>query len=424
MLNKAKQFIERHALLSEGDTVLVALSGGRDSVALLTALHRLGYALEAAHVNFQLRGADSDADEAFCRALCGRLSVPLHILREKPEGNTQQSARDIRYRFFEQILDESGIGAVATGHHLDDQLETIVFRFLKGAGVEGMGGIPVKKGRRIRPLLGIRRDEITSYLEEEGISWREDASNQTSDYDRNRIRHELLPVLLEFSPELAEIWNRQAGIFKATSSFIDMAADAWESPEIEWPVDSLENNHPVLWKLLERRGYSSRQMDEVVGLKFSQPGAKVLSATHRAVRDRSAVWLVRRTADHPVERSFSTVSELTAFFEVGNLSPKALQMPDDHWSAVFDPAALSFPLDLRSWKAGDRFTPLGSKGSQLISDLLVQQKVPLHRKPHVLVLEDSNAILWVVGYHRSDKGLITGDSQKALILKAPQAHRS
>ena len=211
MLSSIQEFIESNKLFSKTDQLLVAVSGGIDSVVLLQSLHQLGYSLTIAHCNYQLRGEESDGDEAFVRKLAESLGVPIHVIHfqtaeiaKQSNESIQMVARRLRYDWFEQLMKQEGGNFVATAHHLNDSLETVLFNFTKGTGIAGLSGIPAKIGKVVRPLMGTTKAEILEFAEQEKLAWREDSSNDSTKYLRNRIRHKVLPVLKTINPNFEQ----------------------------------------------------------------------------------------------------------------------------------------------------------------------------------------------------------------------------
>lgn len=415
MLDKIAAYIAKHALLQTGDRVGVACSGGVDSIVLLRSLHALGYAVEAAHMNYGLRGPESDADQVLVEATCKELGAICHVekVQVPKEANIQLAARDMRYAWLAELKLERGWHAVATGHQADDHLETLVFRFMRGTGSAGLAGIPVRNGDIIRPLRGERRMDVVGFAQMQGWTWREDTSNATDAYARNDIRHNILPLMLQRNPAMVDSWVESSQMFEATKHYLQSQADAHEGLHIFWKSEDLQPHHPVLWILLQRRGFSSALMDQVVRLSQAQSGAQVQSATHQVVAYGGGVWIspVKTPAfEVKVLRSWEDLEQVFGVVQSSEVPNPPVSDAD---TFLGDADVMPFPLWWRPWKTGDRIRPIGMQGSQLISDVLTQAKVPAHFKQEIGVLATRDQVVWVPGFKRSNVALISKNTQKA-----------
>ncbi len=431
---KVRPFIDREDLIAPGTRVLVGLSGGVDSVVLLHLLTRMGYRTEAAHVNYRLRGAASDADEAFARDLCQRLGVPLHVAafdteaHAREHGQTiQEAARELRYDYFARLAEQEGVRAVAVAHHLDDQAETVLLNLLRGAGPEGLAGMPARRALTpggnallVRPLLHVRRVDIEAYARAEGLAWREDASNLSPKYRRGVLRSAVLPLLEEhFGPAAAANIARSAALLRAyvedtlrpeLAAHFEQAAHE-EPPGGRLDLDALRAL-PAVWRgrlVLEalRRWLpdaprSAALVGAVVGLIEAQAGRRVALRDGTVWRERAGLFFAPKQASEADDGAAlapgDAVEAGRGLLRVELLAARPARLDADAPEAVVaDADRLAFPLTARRWRPGDRFRPLGMQGAKKVSDFLTDEKVPPHRRAETLVLLSGDEIVWVVG---------------------------
>jgi tRNA(Ile)-lysidine synthase len=425
----------------------VAVSGGADSVYLLHALKDLGVAVAVLHVNHQLRGADSDLDEAFVRALAAKCGLPVHVLAQSlAAGNVEQEARRARYAFFRQCIAAGICDAIATGHTLDDQAETVLGRFLRGAGTAGLSGIrPVTADRVIRPLLGVRRDEIRKRLRERGISWREDVSNANTDFLRNRLRHDIMPQLASVNPSLPEV-------LASTATWAQGEEQYWSEEvarlEGEYFVPAREaillrtpalNQLPVaaqrrlLRRAVERVRGSLRAIDfshieAMRGLMASREGSGRIQLPDLDVY-RSFDWLRLAPVglDSRLERDFEIIlnapgrtclperllimdMELVKAHDVYNNQMNVLD-----WSRCAGSHA--GPLKLRNWRPGDSYHPAGKSGPEKIKSLFQEYRVPLWERRTWPVITQGRSILWTRRFGVSVEFAARPESGQILLIR-------
>jgi tRNA(Ile)-lysidine synthase len=432
MLEQFLNHLSRFELCQKTDTILLAVSGGVDSMTMLHLFMKADYHFSVAHCNFQLRGKESDDDELFVREVCKKLQVPVYTRRFETESfaweqglSIQMAARDLRYAWFDELMNFHGYNLLATGHHLDDSMETILLNLTKGSSTEGLAGIPVKNGNVIRPLLFASRAQVEAYAAEMSLTWREDKSNLTDDYQRNFIRHHVIPKLKELNPSLESTWQQGIEKIQGDLELVHHYFEEWKTKfvkETPYRIDiqkkGLEPFHvsaALLWRFIKKYAFNFEQAREVIhGLK-GQPGKRFLSSTHVLVIDRDALII----SPHPQE--WNTVHIEREQHEI-SLGPWKLQLslPENtiHGSgkmeASLDADKLTFPLVWRRWKNGDSFQPLGMKHRKKISDFLVDSKLSLVDKNNVTVLESAGQIAYVIGMRIDDRFKIT-DQTKAVI---------
>ena len=441
MLESVRQFIEEHQLFNlETDPILVAVSGGLDSVVLLDVLHRLGAQVAVAHCHFGLRGEDADADEQFVRKLAKQYGLPYfaEFFRTKEfatqEGiATQMAARLLRYRWFEQVRETQGLAYVATAHHRRDQTETMLLNLAHGTGLAGLHGIQLKNGHIIRPLLGLGRDDLHEYLVERGLRWREDDSNDSPVYQRNLLRHEVLPVLREINPGLddtrAGTAERVGGADEIVRRYVaDTAAQARrDEAEVTYlNIATLQKTAAtalVLHEILRPFGFAWPVVKDIVGAFGGESGRRFDSPTHRLVKDRENLVITpRRVAQFGTYQLAAGQTDLLADglrlrAELHD-DAKHFIIPRSKSTAALDADKIKFPLTLRRWQEGDWFMPLGMKGKKLLSDFLIDQKVPLNLKDDVRVLTSADGkICWVVGWRVDERFKVEEATERVLTVQ-------
>ncbi|WP_430809776.1 MULTISPECIES: tRNA lysidine(34) synthetase TilS [unclassified Carboxylicivirga] len=401
---------------SSHDKLLVATSGGADSMALLNVLADAGYSVVAAHCNFQLRGQESDADEQLVTSFCQARAIPLHTRRFDTTGyasrykvSIEMAARDLRYSWFDALMAEHGLDAVVTGHHGNDAIETFFLNLVRGTGVRGLSGIRYRHGKVLRPLLSCKRLVLERYCSEQQIAYRHDASNDDTKFMRNKIRHELIPVFEQMNPTFFETMqanlrhlNDAALLLESeVSRFIDTDVVV-EDNKVMIPISRLDD-YPhcasLLFEVLRPYGFNSAVVGEVVKQLHGRSGKQFFSSTHRLIKDRHNL-LVLPIEDIGVQHFWleegTTKAALT-------MEVKVYEKPDDfrfsRQSTLIhlDADLLDFPLLVRKWKQGDAFVPLGMKGFKKLSDFFIDEKYSLKDKEDAWLLLSGEDIVWVLG---------------------------
>jgi tRNA(Ile)-lysidine synthase len=425
LVSRVKEFISLNALPSSESPVLVAVSGGSDSVALLRVLLELGYQVHVAHCNFGLR-TESGEDEEFVKSLAQQFRVRCFVRRfsdadfaaGRGEG-IQQVARRLRYAFFEELMLDLEIKHCAIAHHADDQAETMIQSFFRGMGPVILHGMPVQRGPYFRPLLFLPKAEIVAWLQQRDQSWRHDRSNDKDDYQRNLVRNQLIPVLQRLHPDFSQHFLNQASrhaahwalfqdIFEPLAQKVVQVRDEKYSISFEAFSRHLDWKHFPLfldWWLLQK-GCSGTAIHEMQRLVDSEIGATYKGVGFELLRDRDQ-FVFRRIPQsvpfaeieipqdrllHPIAFAGSTFRFILEPFPPNRDSAGNAQM---HW---LDVGKLDFPLRLRLWRQGDRMQPFGMTGTKLISDILIDQKRDRFAKESTWVLEDKNGIVLLDGY--------------------------
>lgn len=458
LLTKVKTWVERHRLLTAGDRVVAACSGGPDSLALVHILHRLqpayGFDLVVAHVDHMLRGAESAREAEFVRAFCRQLGLDCRVtaidvprVRAERGGSTEEVARALRYAFLREVADSLGGAKIATGHHRDDQAETVLINFLRGAGPRGLRGMQPAAAGIIRPLLSVTRQEIEAYCAAAGLTPCLDSSNLHTDYLRNRVRLELLPLLArEYNPAIGENLARLAEIMADQHDFLrQCAADAYthvaRETEGRLALDSTALaalpaalRREVLRLAIEKKrgsltGISFWHVEKLlemalagkVGSLFTLPGGLSFVRTYDglATVDHTEDGARAAVGIAPPGRAL-TVPGVTEVPELGLIVVATLHdarpAASGRLTAVFDWQALSPPLVVRTRVAGDRFWPAGMQGSKKLKEFFIDAKVPRTERDYVPLICDQDGILWVAGYRQSARGRPDGATRRFLQL--------
>ncbi|MBK8657397.1 MAG: tRNA lysidine(34) synthetase TilS [Bacteroidetes bacterium] len=420
---------------------MLAVSGGLDSVVMMNLFKSAGFPFAVAHANFQLRGEDSNADEEFVKSLANQFgaaffSVKFNTDKYKNENSVslQVAARKLRYEWFEQILNtarssEMPLINIATAHHLNDSIETVLLNLTRGTGVRGLRGIPERNGHVIRPLLFASRSELEDYAQQNGIVHREDSSNATDKYARNKIRHHVIPVLKEINPSLEntlsssiQIFSELADLYVRKQQIIQRNLFIEKQGELFIPIRKLKSiNHvaSILYERLNEFGFNASQVDDLLSVIDSQPGIQFCSATHRIIRDRKFFIL---TPVSGVQPSLTVVEKGVELIQVGNYSfsftlssAQDVKVKSAKQFAFVDAALVNFPVVIRPWRAGDYFYPFGMKlKKKKLKKFFTDEKIPLHEKENALVMEFDGKIIWVCG-HRLDERFRVTDKTKTVL---------
>ena len=398
-------------------TIFLACSGGVDSMTLLSILHNANWKVEVLHVNYQLRGKDSEQDMQLVLDTCKTLSIPCHLKRidlqailNSKGGNLQEVARKVRYDFFEEKRSLSQNNYIALGHHKNDQIETFFMHLGRKSGIMGMGCMPSEHHRFIRPLLPFSKEEIIQYAKENGIGWREDNSNKTNKYTRNILRNILLPELQIEIPSLEESILLLIEKFQETQLELErivspILQNIYKDEILPFSdYDLLSENEKV--ELIRQLGHKARLVKELDKLRLTQKGKKIniekidsQNAFAEIIREDSYFKFVKATENKCALPSLiiTATTHLPLTFLKNEI--------------YVDPSKIEGELHLRKWKAGDRMQPIGMKGSKLISDIIKDAKVPSNEKKEILILEDDEKILWCVNI-RCGKETIADDTTK------------
>ncbi len=433
------KFIEQNNLFTAQNRILLAVSGGMDSVLMAHLFKAAGYNFGIAHCNFMLRGADADADQQFCQSLAQQLDVPFYTINfDTPQFANQHklsvqiAARELRYNWFEQIRQQHGFKAIALGHHQNDTIETILLNLTRGTGIAGLHGIQPKNGHLVRPLLFMGRDEVKSIVEEQQIAYVEDASNASTKYARNKLRHEVVPVLKSLNPNLENTFENNLRHFRQLEKLLEQQVQTLNSAlinyrddEVSIAISEVKKLFPqqlLLFKLLQPFGFIEPVVDDLIAALDSQPGKAFRSATHNLIIDRGKLLITPVAGLEPplpVTLNQDDVFAVYGQYRLNLLHEETPLIVKDNPSATsIDAEKLVYPLTMRHWQQSDYFYPLGMKTRQKLSDFFVHQKVPLHKKSQVPLLVNGNGdIIWVAGYRPDDRYKVTRNTKKVTIFE-------
>jgi len=441
MLQKFINYFQRLRLFNpETDKILLAVSGGMDSVALADLFHRTGYLFDIAHCNFQLRGEESEMDAHFVEQMALRMSCECYVKRfntneyAKQHGvSIQMAARELRYKWFDQLLSENGYHYIATAHHLDDQIETFFINLLRGTGIAGLHGILPMQNNVIRPLMFSDRKEIEKYIDDNQLSFRLDKSNLSLKYQRNKIRLQLIPVLAEINPDYQRAINETIERIKDSEIIYRNEIEAIKKKIIKTEKDntiklsipSLKKLSPLnswLFELLSPYGFNYQVINDIARSFDAISGKTFYSKTHRLVKDRDELIITSDevsdfNATYMVQRGDTSLSEpfmlhMEVISDPGNYKIETVASV-----AGLDFDKLTFPLMLRRWREGDAFYPLGMSGRKKISDFFIDNKISLPDKESAWLLISGNDIVWLIGHRIDERFKITFNTKNIYRLK-------
>ena len=419
---------------------LVAISGGADSVCLLLKMIEEGRSVEAVHCNFHLRGDESDRDEAFVVSLCQRLGVPLHRVHFDTKEyaalhkvSIELAARELRYRYFEQLRQDIGAEAIMVAHHRDDNVETVLMNMVRGTGIRGMAGIRPVNGHILRPLLDMSRADIEAYLARKGETYVTDSTNLEDDATRNKFRHHVIPLLQSLNPKASENIHSTSRHIAEAEKILSWAIsrarhDVFLSPSLI-DIDKLlsfVSPSYLLNEICRDYGFTPSQCDDMLAAaSASHVGATFLSSTHIAaiatVGGSLCIQFAPKSAQPmeyrlPEPGIYRLADGLSLTLEKTDISDD-FRISKSPEVATLDINKVKFPLTLRPIRQGDRFTPFGMKGTKLVSDYLTDIKCSVIDRQRQMVVEDSTGmIIWLVGRRTNDKCRIDSSSNAALII--------
>ena len=437
MLQKVSTYIAKHALLAAGELHLVALSGGADSVALLCILHALNYHIEAIHCNFHLRGTESDRDEQFVKSLCEKFEIRLHLIHfdtneyaKLHQVSIEMAARELRYKYFEQLRQDIGASSVCVAHHQNDSVETLLINLIRGAGIHGLTGIRPRNGSIIRPLLCVNRKEIENYLDSIGQDYVTDSTNLTADIVRNRLRLEVLPILNQINPGAIDNISRTAQYLTEAervyteavrgdiARYVSHTAEGGEYVA-KSNLNSLPSPECFLHEWLNPYGFNRSQIAQLLDrLDECNVGREFTSATHSLITTHDNIVLETKIEQiKPLRIPEEGRYVYTDGHSINIKETEDITISKAINCATLDASKVQFPLTLRHAQNGDRFNPFGMTGTKLLSDYLTDIHLSLHEKRRQLVVVDATGqIIWVVNRRTSNSCCITSNTSRVLSI--------
>jgi tRNA(Ile)-lysidine synthase len=451
LLFRFLDYMGKEGLLPEKSRLLLAVSGGLDSVALCELCKEAGFDFVIGHANFQLRGEESIRDEAFVKALGEKYACKVWIKRFDTEKyavekklSIQVAARELRYAWFYELLDANSpvqakpstpLSWIVTAHHLDDNIETLLMHFFRGTGISGLRGMLPKQGRIVRPLLFARKEELKDFAVDHKLSWVEDSSNAGTAYSRNYFRQRVIPLVQQIFPEADSNLAANLGRFREIEALYLQSIQQYKKrllvdkgSEIHIPVLKLKQASPlasIAYEIIKDFGFSALQTAEFIDLTDRESGKFILSATHRIIRNRN--WMIIAPRDTLVAETI-LIEETTKNLRCSQFSIHLSVVPAGNGqytsipsTACLDKSAVQFPLLLRKWKQGDYFYPLGMRKKKKVARFLIDNKMSRTDKEKIWVIEADKKILWVVGMRIDDRFKITPRTKEVLNIEMRMA---
>ncbi|WP_047546776.1 tRNA lysidine(34) synthetase TilS [Psychroserpens sp. Hel_I_66] len=441
MHTKFKNHITKNLTFLKESKLLIAISGGLDSLVLTHLCHELKLNFALAHCNFNLRGTESDEDENFVIELANRLDLEVFIESFSTEDyakqnklSTQMAARELRYNWFFDLAENLNYDYILTAHHADDNLETFLINLTRGTGLNGLTGIPEINDHIIRPLLPFSREELEDYSKENNLKWREDSSNAEDKYLRNKLRHRVIPVLKEVNPELLQNFKKTLENLNDTADIVDESLNAVAKRAIENIDDNqiqfkisefkkVNNSKAYLYEMFKDYGFT--EWKDVVNLLDAQSGKYVLSQTHRLLKDREHLILTKLNYldENHLERSEELItineSDKKVITLIGILFfDEADAIFGKRTNVIFvDKHKIKYPLKLRKWQKGDVFYPFGMKGKKKLSKYFKDDKLSMIDKEHVWLLISEDKIVWVINRRADERFKVTDKTKDILKIE-------
>lgn len=435
MQQKVQTYIQKHQLLAQEGKIIVGVSGGTDSVVLLHVLMSLGYDCLVAHCNFHLRMEESERDELFVRNLAKDLKIPYYSIdfettkyADEHKISIEMAARDLRYAWFYKLLYHHDAQAISVAHHADDSIETMLMNLVRGTGLRGLTGIQPRHHKVVRPLLCCTRLELENYLVHFDLDHIEDSTNAMADYQRNKFRNEVFPLLEEINPSVRQTLYDSLLRFEGNWTIYQQAIEAMKEQIIQYKpglvkmdIDVIKKQIHIptlMYELLHSYGFGPSLIEQITDQLNGESGKVFFSETHRLLKDRKYLlisgkednsideFLVDKD-DTVIERPFPmkiTRQSITPEFEVSK------ELNRIH----VDASKLVFPLLLRRWREGDSFFPFGMKQRKKLSDFFINTKLSLLEKEHSWILESNGEIVWIVGQRLDNRYRVTKDTREVI----------
>lgn len=437
-LQSFTDYIGQHELFEGNNRVLLTVSGGKDSVLMAHFFKQAGFNFGIAHCNFGLRGSESVRDEHFVHTLAALLEVPIYVQHFETKAyaaaahiSTQMAARELRYQWFEELRLAHGYDYIATAHHQDDAVETILLNLVRGTGIAGLHGILPKRDSLIRPILFLSRKGIEDLVAENNFEFVEDSSNASNSYARNKLRLDVIPLLKQINPNLEQTFEQNIRRFAETEQVLQQqvaqlrAAICEEKQQGVYfsrnKIAALQPKQLLLFELLKVYGFTEAVTAEILEAENKQSGTSFYSLSHRLTIDREALIVSRMSKaedhQHVMIHSADLEAEL-AGRKIEIRYAAIVSFEKDRDKAFVDADRLIFPLVLRNWQQGDRFMPLGMRNFKKLSDFFIDQKVPLPEKENIPILINGNGeIVWIAGLRQDNRYKVTGSTKKVAIFE-------
>lgn len=439
ILQQIKSCIVQKELFNSNHKILIAISGGIDSVVMTHALKELDYKIELAHCNFNLRGDESDGDQKSVENLAKEWNLPLHLkqfntnqISKELKLNTQETTRKIRYEWFHEIIKMHSFDVIAIAHNADDQVETVLINYGRGCGISGLHGIPYKNGQIVRPLLNSPRIEIEDYAKKNRLYFRIDSSNLEKKYTRNKLRHDVVPILKKTFPNFLQnsiqntelILKQEQIYFSKVNDFQKFISFNQDETVVDLlPFQRETNGEIILFELLKKFFFSYREIEKLIKQEIIPSGQKYINHSFIAITHQSKLIIkpntwVETAPEYWIENSQET-EHLPFLLNFEHLSPRHVQ---DLYSLeanelYVDADKITFPLCLRRWKPGDRIYPYGLKGSKKVQDVFSDLKMNLFEKQNVWILESDDKIVWIINLRADRRFNVDNTTEQIFKLK-------
>ncbi len=428
------KYIIENELPLPPNKLVVGVSGGADSVALLHILNELGYDCIAAHCNFHLREKESDRDSLFVKNLCLRLKIPFYQVDFDTKKyalhhkiSIEMAARELRYDWFEKIRKQTNATAIAVAHHADDMIETLLMNLVRGTGIKGLSGIKAKQGSIIRPLLRVWRNEIEQYIKQNNLNFVTDSTNTDQTYIRNKFRHTVIPLLEKINPAVKKTLLKEIDLlhetellYKERITEIEQKLTKQIGEEIYLDIDLLTQEKApksILFEILSKYNFSVDCIFIIYDCLKSDSGKQFFSSTHRIIKDRNFLLIVPIRQEN-MEEILIDKEEIKIKYPINMtlkiISRAELNLDKNNKKAYFDADLIRFPLKIRKWKTGDVFVPFGMNGLKKLSDYFIDKKFSLYQKEKAFLLVSGNDIIWIIGERTDDRYKITDNTKKIL----------
>ncbi|WP_338733702.1 tRNA lysidine(34) synthetase TilS [Mangrovimonas cancribranchiae] len=436
MIKALQEHLTKTLPFLKDSNLLIAISGGIDSVVLTHALHALKYSISLAHCNFNLRGEESDNDEKFVVDLAENLEIEAFIQNfdttsyaQNHKLSTQMAARELRYHWFQELTKQLEFDYVLTAHHADDDLETFLINLSRGTGIEGLSGIPEINDYVVRPLLPFSRAQIEAYAKEYKLSWREDSSNASTKYLRNSLRHEVIPKLKALNPTFLQNFQKTQHYLQESETIIQDRVDAVYNAVVDKvseetiyfnieKIQALSSPKAYLYQILSPYGFS--EWNDVINLLTAQSGKQVLSENYTLLKDRDYL-ILSKNSNLSNEKLKLQIKEgqNNMITPLGKLSFQEVEHITKTTANIIyiDKDLLKYPLCVRQWQKGDYFYPFGMRGKKKVSKYLKDEKVSLLEKERILVLCSGNDIVWIIGYRADNRYKVTQQTKQVIKIQ-------
>ncbi len=439
MFTDFKRYIKEYNLFSGSDRVLLAVSGGIDSMVMAHLFHKTAIKTGIAHCNFALRGEESDKDEELVKRFASENNLPFYSVKFETENyakehgiSIQMAARELRYNWFETIRREYNFDCIAVAHNLNDNIETLLINLVRGTGIAGLSGMKPVNDKIVRPLLFASRTRIAGYCDTHNITFREDQSNQETKYTRNKIRHLVIPVLKEINPSIEETLNdtaaKMAGINEVVTNYIDNLRNQISfdrNGTTFFSINKLQvqlSNTAIVFELFRPYGITASLIGDLIKVINGGSGRQILTRSHRMIKDRGEL-IISKHGKLP-DRIFE-ISDIDDLHDVPCIGSAEIiatgpdfKLSHDPHVAFIDYKMISMPMLIRPWRKGDFFFPLGMKKKKKLSDYFIDEKYPVTKKEQALILESAGRIIWIIGERIDDRFKVTESTVKVLRIES------